>query len=295
MGLDKRGDPLTVTVPANAKINLYLDVVGRRENGYHEIESVMQTLSLSDTLTATREGADVVLDTGGVLPADGSNLVVRAAEAYFAASGVRFGVHFHLQKRIPMAAGMGGGSADAAAALKALNRLDSERFSVAELAEIGAAVGADVPFLVYGGTALCRGIGEEITPLGGRLSATVVVAVDGEGVSTPWAFSLLDEHYHHFADFKTEHTPRPLIEALEKGDFSATVSALFNRFEAVVEPQRPAVTELKRELLRYGADAVQMSGSGPTVFGIFANEAAAQRATDYLKNCGVRAYCCQMV
>jgi 4-diphosphocytidyl-2-C-methyl-D-erythritol kinase len=282
---------LTVTVSANAKINLYLDVVGRRADGYHEIVSVMQTLSLADTLTATRvEGSVLSLDTQGVLPADDSNLAVRAARAYFASSGAPFGVQLRLHKVIPMAAGMGGGSADAAAVLKALNILDDHRFSTSELAVIGAGVGADVPFLVYGGTALCQGIGERITPLTNKLSASVVVAVDGEGVSTPAAFAALDTSYRQFVDFQTEHTPLPLINALEKGDFSATVKALFNRFESVIEPQRPAVSSLKAEMLRYGADAVQMSGSGPTVFGIFADDAAAERLTCYLKNCGVRAY-----
>ncbi|MBE6604781.1 MAG: 4-(cytidine 5'-diphospho)-2-C-methyl-D-erythritol kinase [Ruminococcaceae bacterium] len=286
---------LTVTVPANAKINLYLDVIGRRENGFHEIESVMQTLSLADTLSATRSGEDITLDTSGVLPTDDTNLVVRAAKAYFAAAGERFGVHLRLQKIIPMAAGMGGGSADAAATLKALNMLNNDRFSPDQLAAIGATVGADVPFLVFGGTALCRGIGEVITPLTNRVAASVVVAVDGEGVSTPWAFSALDKCYNGFVDFKSERTATPLIKALEEGDVSSTVKALFNRFEAVVEPQRPAISDLKRELYRYGAAAVQMSGSGPAVFGIFDDEAAAQRATNYLKNCGVRAYHCKML
>lgn len=286
---------MTVTVLANAKINLYLDVVGRYENGYHEIESVMQALSLADTLSVTRVGEGITLDSGGVLPVDDTNLVVRAAKAYFAAAGQRFGVHARLQKTIPMAAGLGGGSADAAATLKALNMLDNNRFTLGELATVGAAVGADVPFLVLGGTALCRGIGEKITPLINRVKASVVVAVDAEGVSTPWAFSALDKHYNGFADFKTERIATPLIEALKKGDFSSTVGALFNRFEAVVEPQRPAVSELKRDLRRYGAAAVQMSGSGPAVFGIFADEGAAQRATEYLKNCGVRAYHCKML
>jgi len=286
---------LTVKVLANAKINLYLDVIGRRKDGYHEIESVMQTLSLADTVSATCTGEGITLDTGGVLPADDSNLVVRAARAYFAATKQSFGVHLQLHKVIPMAAGLGGGSADAAATLKALNMLDRDRFTPSELAAIGATVGADVPFLVLGGTALCRGIGDEITPLINRVKASVVVAVDGEGVSTPWAFAELDKRYNGFADFRSERTPSPLIAALEKGDFSSTVSALFNRFEAIVEPQRPAVSELKRELYRYGANAVQMSGSGPAVFGIFADEAAAQRATDYLKNCGVRAYHSKML
>lgn len=290
---------MSVTVKAFAKINLYLDVVGKRANGYHDIVSVMQAVSLCDTLTVARTKEGISLDTGGVLPADDSNLIVRAAKRYFAVRGnsceESFGVHITLSKHIPMAAGLGGGSADAAATLKALNVLDGERFTAQELAELGTAIGADVPFCVLGGTALCEGIGEVLTPLQNRLRATLVLAVDGEGVSTPTAFAALDARYGDFRDFVSEVSPRPLIGALEKGDFFNTVSALFNRFEEAVEPTRPAVTELKHILRDYGAAAVQMSGSGPTVFGLFENENDAKRAENRLKNAGVRAYMCQML
>lgn len=287
---------MTVVLPAYAKINLYLDVIGKRPNGYHDVLTVMQSVSLCDTLTVTKTaGEGIALDTGGVLPADGSNLIVRAAHAYFAASGAPFGVDISLEKRIPMAAGMGGGSADAAATLKALNVLDGTRFSIEGLAEIGAAIGADVPFCVRGGTCLCEGIGEIMTPIKAKLDAALVVAMGGEGVSTPSAFAALDARYRDFADFSPECTPETLINALQNGCLSDTVSALFNRFEEVVEPIRPAVSAIKRSLLNHGALATQMSGSGPSVFGIFKNGCDAARAAQALRKENICAYSCQIV
>lgn len=285
---------MTITQKAHAKINLYLDVTGKRENGYHDVKTVMQSVSLCDILTVEKTAAEgILLDTGGALPADNSNLIVRAAKRYFAASGARFGIRVTLQKHIPMAAGMGGGSADAAATLRALNELDGNRFTVKELAEMGADIGADVPFCVLGGTALCEGIGEVMTPIKTNLNAALVVAMGGEGVSTPQAFAALDARYRDFVDFESSRSPESLISALQRGSLSDTVGALFNRFEEVVEPQRPAVTEIKRSLLDHGALAAQMSGSGPSVFGIFESARDADRAALALKNENVCAYSCQ--
>jgi len=285
---------MTVTVRANAKINLWLDVCAKRADGYHTVSSVMQAVSLFDTLTATRKKTPgISLVTGGNLPCDERNLVVRAANAYFAKTGEPFGVSFLLDKTIPMAAGLGGGSADAAAALKALNQLDGERFSLRELAEIGARVGADVPFCVFGGTALCKGIGERITPLKSALKLSLVVAIMGQGVSTPIAFAALDKRYQNFSNFTAEKSPDALMKALEKNDISATVSALFNRFEEVIEPERPAVTGLKKALLEHGALAAQMSGSGPAVFGIFADVTTAETAAAALTALGAHAFACE--
>lgn len=287
---------MTVTVTANAKINLHLDVIGKRENGYHDVVTVMQSLSLCDTLTVTRKKeAGILLDTGGVLPADDSNLIVRAAKCYFAASGAPFGVTVTLEKRIPMAAGMGGGSADAAAMLKALNMLDGNRYTVSELAKMGAAIGADVPFCVKGGTCLGEGVGELLTPVLNNIKATVVVAMDGEGVSTPVAFGALDRLFDDYKNFKGAVSPGALIRALEAGDTSGAAAALFNRFEAVIEPLRPAVVRIKKQMLQNGALAAQMSGSGPSVFGIFRDAQSASRAVAALQNEGVRAYVCKMI
>ena len=287
---------MTVKIKANAKINLWLDVCAKRPNGYHDIVSVMGEVSLFDTLTATcTDGSGVVLKTDAGLPTDERNLAVKAANAYFAKTGKPFGVELTLEKCIPMQAGLGGGSADAAATLKALNHLDGGRFSTAELAEIGATVGADVPFCVVGGTALCCGIGDEITPLKSALHAALVVAIMGEGVSTPTAFAALDERFENYANYTADKHPDALVQALENGDVSSTVGVLFNRFEEVVEPHRPAVSALKAALLSNGALGAQMSGSGPAVFGIFPDLATAEAAAKALGVLGARAFACQMM
>ncbi|MBR2464421.1 MAG: 4-(cytidine 5'-diphospho)-2-C-methyl-D-erythritol kinase [Clostridia bacterium] len=286
---------MTLTVCANAKINLFLDVIGKRENGYHDIVSVMQAVSLCDTLTVSQTSGNEIAFSGGGLPNDQTNLIVRAAHAYFALRGKPFGVRIVLDKQIPMAAGLGGGSADAAATLKALNALDGNRFTTEELAALGARIGADVPFCVQGGTCLCQGIGERMTPLASGVHLALVVAIAGEGVSTPVAFGLLDRRYQDYRGYASQVTPAALIDAMQNGDVSATVSALFNRFEEVIEPERPAVSQLKEMLMKEGALGALMSGSGPAVFGVFSDDTSAKRAAEQLKSMGVRAYDCYTV
>ena len=284
-----------ITLSAHAKVNLYLKVMGKRPDGYHDLVTVLQSVSLCDTLhfqKSDREG--ITVDAGGLLPDDERNLVRRAANAYFAASKAPFGLAVQLEKRIPMAAGLGGGSADAAATLRALNLLDGERFSEAELVEIAATVGADVPFCLVGGTRLCRGIGERMQPLENNLGGTLVVAIGGEGVSTPQAFRAMDDLYGDFSGVSDE-APHALADAMKKGDLSAAVPHFENLFEGVVEPLRPAVGECKRLLVAHGAAKAMMSGSGPSVWGIFENEAAAARAVDALVAAGNRAYLCRMI
>lgn len=284
---------MTVTEQASAKINLMLDVVGKRRDGYHELVTVMQSLSLCDRLHATRagEGLSLAIDDPA-LAADESNLVCRAASAYFAASGAPFGVAFRLEKRIPMQAGLGGGSADAAAALRVLNRLDGDRFSKEELCRIGAGIGADVPFCVMGGTRECRGIGERMTAIESSLRCHVVVAMRGEGISTPRAFADLDQKYGDFSVCAAEAETRLALlkGALQRGDLDALAACLYNRFAQTVSAQRPAVEELRQLLLQNGAFAAQMSGSGPAVFGLFASEAQALAAQRLLRENGARAF-----
>ena len=285
-----------VTVKANAKINLYLDVTSKRKNGYHDLVTVMQSISLVDTLTVARqEEKGVLLDTGGVLPSDGSNLICRAAKAYFEQSGAPFGVSVKLKKQIPMQAGMGGGSADAAAMLRALNTLDGDRFTVDQLCAIGAEIGADVPFCVAGGTQLCQGIGERLTPVKNRLPGTLVVAVGGEGVSTPVAFAELDRLYNDFDPPQEKNSPRALLDAMENGDVDAAAPVFFNLFEEVVEPRRPAVGDIKRVMRENGAVAAMMSGSGPSVWGMFQTALDAENARAALLRAGYRAFICEML
>lgn len=280
---------------AYAKINLYLDVTAKRPNGYHDLVTVMQSISLCDRLTVERTSTEgIFLDAGGVLPADDSNLVCRAAKAYFARSGAPFGVRAELEKHIPMQAGMGGGSADAAAMLKALNTLDGDRFTESELCEIAAGIGADVPFCVVGGTRLCRGIGEVMEPIENCLQGTLVVAVGGEGVSTPLAFGELDRRYHDFKERGAQPRPAALLDAMKKGDAIAAAPHFYNMFEEVIEPARPMVTHLKALLRENGAVAAMMSGSGPSVWGLFADAARAEQAKEALLAAGARAYVCEM-
>ncbi|MBE6690062.1 MAG: 4-(cytidine 5'-diphospho)-2-C-methyl-D-erythritol kinase [Ruminococcaceae bacterium] len=283
-----------LSMKAYAKINLYLTVTGKRPNGYHDLVTVMQSVSLADMLTVERvEEQGILLDTGGILPTDESNLICRAAKAYFARSGKPFGVSVRLQKEIPMQAGMGGGSADAAAMLKALNLLDGNRFTEAELCEIGATIGADVPFCIVGGTRLCRGIGEIMEPVKNRLDGVLVVAIGGEGVSTPAAFGELDRKYGDFANVTA--TPATLLSAMGEGSITAATGCFYNMFEEVIMPIRPVVGEIKDMMLKKGALATMMSGSGPSVWGIFSTEKEAAAAKDALLAAGHRAYLCKMM
>ena len=283
-------------IKAYAKINLYLDIVGKRRDGYHELVSVMQSVSLADTLTFSRiAGEGILLHTDGDLPTDDGNLICRAARAYFARTGKPFGISVHLEKRIPMQAGLGGGSADAAATLKALNEMDGNRFSLQKLCEIGAAVGADVPFCIMGGTQLCRGIGEVMEPITNRLTGTVLIAIGKEGVSTPVAFKELDRKYGDFKQVGRNACPTALLEAMQAGDIAAAVPQFQNLFEEVICPMRPFVDEMKRLMLKNGAAAAMMSGSGPSVWGLFESEKQAEKAQNELQSVGAQAFLCQFI
>ena len=288
---------MTVIEKAYAKINLMLDVVGKRPDGYHDLVTVMQSVSLCDTLTVSRRedmALHVRADAG--LPTDEENLAVRAIHAYFKESGAPFGVSLVLKKQIPMQAGLGGGSSDAAAMLRALNRLDGDRFSPERLCEIGATIGADVPFCVMGGTRVCRGIGEQMQPIKNRLQAYAVVAMAGEGISTPRAFADLDERYGDFAlPAKQAKERLPLLQqALEEGDLPKAAPLLYNRFEELVAAQRPAVGQLLDALRAHGAIAARMSGSGPAVFGLFSQQGEAHAAAEALQTTGARAFFCDL-
>ena len=293
----ERGSKMpAVCVRAYAKINLYLKVTGKRHNGYHDLITLMQSVSLYDTLTVERtQGEGILLDTGGALPADDSNLICRAAKHYFAYTGKPFGISVKLQKSIPMAAGMGGGSADAAATLRALHQLDGERLTQAELCALAAEIGADVPFCFMGGTRLCRGIGEIMEPVENRLQGHLVVAIGGEGVSTPLAFSALDQRYDHFRQAQEVNVPGALLQAMREGNLDEAAPHFKNMFEEVIEPLRPAVARWKEIMKANGAAAAMMSGSGPSVWGMFADLADAQRAKNALLAAGARAFTCEMI
>lgn len=282
-----------------AKINLCLDVTGKRENGYHEIDGIMQSVTLSDTVAVGFEAAEkteirLTAEGNPDMPTDSRNLAHRAAERLLDAAAVSGRVEIHIQKKIPMAGGLAGGSTDAAAVLRALNRLLPTPLSIERLCEIGGRLGADVPFCVVGGAMRTRGIGDLLTPVPSMPSCHIVIARRGEGVSTPWAYGKLDEIY---ADF-TDRSLCPasgldrLLNALDCGSLDGVCASVYNIFEDVVAAEKPDVTAIREEMLRHGARVSRMSGSGPCVFGIFDFEDAAACARDSLLALGADAYLC---
>lgn len=262
---------MSVTVKGYAKINLHLDVLGIREDGYHSVETVMQSLSLCDEVTVSLN-SDPVLDAEcnvSLVPTDEKNIAVRAARLFFDRTGKSGGAHIKIKKRIPMAAGLAGGSADAAAALIALNRIFDLPLSDTELYSIGALLGADVPFCIACGTHYSDGKGDVLHSFPALSEDLVfVVACGGEGVSTPWGYRLLDDTFDNF----TGYTPKgieAIRTAIEGSDKYAFCRYIFNIFEKPVLERRPVAAHIRSVLLENGAECAMMSGSGPSVFGIY--------------------------
>lgn len=260
-------------VPAYAKLNLTLDILGKREDGYHDLQMVMQSITLADTLTIT-PGAGRMDTNLNYLPADSRNLAQMAAAAFRQATGLDLQVDISIDKRIPVCAGMAGGSSDAAAVLRALNRHTNAGLSLEQLAEIGAQVGSDVPYCVVGGTALVEGRGERLTPLPSLPACSVVVCKPPFPISTPQLFARVDMR---------KIVGRPdtagLLSALERGDLPGVARRMYNVFEDVLDPRRHAqIAAIKSQLIDGGALGASMTGSGPTVFGLFDDAEAAGRA-----------------
>lgn len=272
----------SVVVRAPAKLNLTLDVLGKREDGYHEMKMVMQSVSLADTLTLTREeGEGIFLSANlGFLPLDGRNLAFKAAQELQRSTGVKLGrLSIEMKKQIPVCAGTAGGSSDAAAVLRGLNELLGLGLSIDELAEIGKKVGSDVPYCVLGGTALAEGRGERITPLLALPACHVVMVKPDFPVSTPQLFAKLGER-----KVRCHPDTAGMLTAIERGDLNAVARRLYNVFEEVLPPKRrERVEELKRALLDGGALGSCMTGTGPTVFGIFDRQDLAEQTHRNLK------------
>ena len=272
-----------VTRPAYAKINLYLDVLSCREDGFHDLLTVMHSISLHDDVQvewfASSSNAISLRVYGARLPLDQKNLAYRAAEAFMNKTGKTARLHINIRKRLPIAAGLAGGSADAAAVLLALNELAGYPLPVDELLALGASLGSDVPFCMVGGTQICRGRGEVMRPLACGSPLYVVVAKGRERVSTPQAFALMDEHYHRF-DGSVAHGGQPdkLYRAVADGKLSSLPACIYNAFEPVIMPTCPTATTLREQLHSLGAYAACMSGSGPSVFGLFETLEQARRA-----------------
>ncbi len=263
---------------AYAKINLGLDVLGVLPNGYHEVKMVMQTVGIYDVLTFEKASEGIVITTdSGELPTNEDNLIYKAAKLLLDKYHVTEGVRIHLEKHIPIAAGMAGGSTDAAATLKGINELFELGCDLEELKEFGVKIGADVPYCVMGGTALAEGIGEKLTALTPAPDCYLLVAKPDINVSTKYVYETLDslKSYEH-PDIDG------MVEAIEAGDLAGVTMRMGNVLQDVTIPAHPIIDTLKKRMKELGAKESMMSGSGPTVFGIFTDEIAAHNAYDQM-------------
>lgn len=267
------------TTKAYAKINLGLDVVGRLENGYHEVRMVMQTVGIYDELSFEKVESGIIVTTdSGELPTDENNLIYKAAKLMIETYGISEGVHIHLQKNIPIAAGMAGGSTDAAATMKGINRLFDLGCGLKELMQLGVRIGADVPYCIMGGTALAEGIGEKLTALPPAPECFLLVAKPDINVSTKYVYEHLD------AEGVTEHPDIDgMVNAIEEGSLQGILNRMGNVLETVTVKAHPVIDTIKNRMVELGAAGSMMSGSGPTVFGIFLEEAKAKEAYEKLK------------
>lgn len=267
---------------AYAKINLGLDVTGTREDGYHEVRMIMQTVGLFDEIELEKceaPGIACFCDRKD-LPTDSGNLAVRAAEWIGKKFDISSGVKLRLRKEIPVAAGMAGGSSDAAAVLVGMNRLFDLGLSDAELVRAAVQIGADVPYCLTGGTALAEGIGEILTPLPDLPDCPIVIAKPAVSVSTGYV-------YQNLVLDRVEHPDiGGMRRAIESADLSGVTGRLGNVLESVSIPACPVIRQVKKSMRAYGADGVLMSGSGPTVFGIFPDDGKARIAADALQSMG---------
>ena len=269
---------------AYAKINLGLDVLRRREDGYHEVKMIMQTIGLYDTLTFTRKeepGIELKIDRAGLDTGKG-NLICRAAEMLFAEAGISPGVEIFLEKRIPIAAGMAGGSTDAAAALLGLNDLLELGYPLERLQALSVKLGADIPYCLMGGTALAEGIGEVLTKLPAPPPCVLTVAKPDIDVSTKFVY----ENLH--ADTLAFHPDIDGMEAaIRNGSLSGITERMGNVLETVTVREYPVIDGIKELMKAAGAENALMSGSGPTVFGIFTEEETARKAAGQIKERGM--------
>lgn len=265
---------------AYAKINLGLDVLRRRPDGYHEVKMVMQTVDIYDDLfleKTEKPGVELQID-GSDLTAGKDNLICRAAELFMEEKGIAGGVKIRLVKRIPIAAGMAGGSSDAAATLRGMNELWETGCSAQELQEIGVRLGADIPYCVVGGTMLSEGIGEILTPLPAPPECVLLIAKPEISVSTKFVYENL-----HADTLKSHPDIDGMVEAIRRGQLEGITERMGNVLETVTTKTYPVIEEIKTVMKEKGAENALMSGSGPTVFGIFGQKEQAEAAAAILR------------
>lgn len=274
-----------ITLKALAKINIGLDVTGIRADGYHEVSMIMQTVNLYDRLAIKKTGTgEIRLSTNlNYLPVNDDNLCIKAARLLTDEFSIKDGIDISLDKHIPVAAGMAGGSTDAAAVLFGVNKIFDLGLSKKALMERGVKIGADVPYCIMRGTALAEGIGEVLTPLSPMVECPVLIAKPGISVSTKTVYQSLD------ACFDTVKHPdiHKLISDIENKDLGSICDHMGNVLEEVTIPMHPVISDIKKLMLENGALGAMMSGSGPTVFGFFEDNDTAQKAKEILTESGL--------
>ncbi|MBR4292057.1 MAG: 4-(cytidine 5'-diphospho)-2-C-methyl-D-erythritol kinase [Clostridia bacterium] len=283
-----------ITVFAPAKINLFLEVHGIMDNGYHNIESIMQTVSFGDTIDIEKLPTMVGQQTPTIelycsddrLPCDESNIVYKAASVFFAETGIVSGVSIRITKLIPISAGLAGGSTNAAATIIALNKLFGTGFTVDEMCNLCAHIGADVSFCLKRGTCLASGVGEKLTRIDDMPDCDIVIGIGNGRVSTRWAYHRIDDMPDR--EIRDIHT---ITDAIKAQDLKAIAANLYNTFENV----SPHESEIKEILNENGALASSMSGSGSAVYGIFDDPAKAKTAYGHLLSAGFRAFLCKPI
>ena len=272
-----------------AKINLSLDVVNRRKDGYHNLKMIMQEIKLYDILTFSVSEdcqTEIILESDSDdLPLDENNLIYKAAKLFFDKTAISASARIHIRKNIPMGAGLGGGSTDAAGTLLALNKIFGEPLTPAELAPMAKTLGADVPFFLHGGCMLAEGIGEILTPVTPLQNAYIVLAKPSVHISTPWVYKnlVLNEYTIH-------PDTNSVIEALKTNNLDLLSKSAGNVLESVTAKEYPQIEEYKKIMKSHGASYSLMSGSGSSVFGVFSNEADARTALEEFKKITTCAY-----
>lgn len=262
---------MKTVIKAPAKINFTLDITGKLPNGYHTVDMVMQAVSLYDIITVNKSDEIKISSDKPYVPTDSSNTAYKAAEEFFKYTGISGGANIFIEKNIPVQAGLAGGSTDAAGVLVALNAIYNKCLTNDELAAIGARVGADVPFCIYGGTMLSTGIGIDLEKIYCEIPDIFILLCKPQiGVSTKEAYALSDKRPYS----ATVHS-KSFITALENKDFSSMYKSIYNDFESLINI--PKIKEIKNKMYENGVVKSSMSGSGPTVFGIFTDKEKASK------------------
>ena len=271
----------SIVLKSYGKINLGLDVLRRREDGYHEVRMIMQTVGLYDVLTMKKRKDDQIKMTCNLsfLPTDERNLVYNAVKLIKDKYHIKDGVEIKLNKRIPVAAGMAGGSSNCAAALKGMNQLFDLGLSIDELCEIGVTLGADVPYCIWGGTALSEGIGEKLSRVDAMPDCYILIAKPGISVSTAFVYKNLD-----LQGLKKHPDIDGMLTCLKEKDLEGICDRLENVLETVTVKEYPIIEKVKKHLMEQGAKGALMSGSGPTIFAIFQDKKTADNALESLRS-----------